>query len=376
MFFTLFLFYLVLGFVELFEQRIPKKYLCVAALLPAFCLTAFRDVSVGCDTYTYLRTFTSVGFVDDFMQLVDISRMELGYLFANYSFTHLGLSFYYMQFVVSLFFYFVLFLFLVKYSKNIGVSCLIFLLMRYIFGPMNVVRMYIAIAFLLLSIPFIQKRKFPQFLLLVALACLFHKTSLLFIVLYPLSKINLSKRMVAIFLLVAAIVGFVGKSFFETLTAYLGLYESYLDGGFFNVEGKFAMYIALAMDSLLALFLLYNRLRFDKEFCNRIMIDSKQLTANTEISIEKISIVAIIIVLALDLVGLGNAIMSRLTGYFVFGWILLIPLAIMRMKNKIAAVIFLIVLSVLLLAQFEVVMIFRPNWYCIEPYSFFWGDTF
>ena len=174
------IFYLIIGFLELFHIPISKKFLCISCLLPAFVLTAFRDVSVGCDTLSYLRNFTRIGFSNNLADAFLYSRMELGYVSITYFFSHFWKSFLLQQVLVTLFIYISFYFFLVKYSKNIGLSCFIFLTMRLMFGPMNVVRMYIAIGILLFSIPYLIKSNFLKFFLFVAVAALFHKTAISF----------------------------------------------------------------------------------------------------------------------------------------------------------------------------------------------------
>ena len=145
--------YFVISIIEIFESSISKRFLATIALFPAFFLTAFRDYSVGNDTVMYLFCYEKIAHANSFFEALSFDRMETGYVALSYFFSHIGLSFYQFQFVLALFIYASLYIFLVKYSKNIGISCLIFLTLRYMLGTMNVVRMYTAIAVLLYSIP-------------------------------------------------------------------------------------------------------------------------------------------------------------------------------------------------------------------------------
>lgn len=360
------IYYFIMGVVELFEIPISKKILAFFALFPAFFLTAFRDVSVGCDTITYSISFIKVGFFDSLFDAIKYERYENGYVFLEYMFSHLNFSFFQMQFVISLLFYVSFYFFLVRYSKNIGISCVLFLTLRYMLAAMVVTRMYLALAVLYLSIPFVLKRNYWAFSLLVLFASTFHKTAFIFIFLYPLALTSLSLKKSFLFISVAGILGFIGKNLFVFLSLTLGLYESYLGGQYFNVSGNIAVYLIFVIDVCLALFILYN-----KEKSKLLVQDSQR-----DISVEKICYSSILFIICCDIIGFNFALMSRISDFFSFSWLILIPMTFMKMKNKIAAVICLIVITICLFIQFETVMTLRPNWNCVEPYQFYFGEIF
>jgi hypothetical protein len=368
---VLVVYFLFLGLVELFNPPVSKKMLCFFSLMPCFFVTAFRDLSVGCDTVAYLRMFNRVAFSNGLLEAILNSRMEIGYVILNYFISHIGLSFFYLQFFIALFFYSVLFVFLSKYSKNIGLSCFLFLSLRYMFGPMNVSRMYLAVAVLIFSIQFVKQSRLLAFVICVFVASLFHNTSFAFLLLYPLSKGNLSKKQIFVVILLGAIFGLLGKEFMLFLTTIFGLYNNYLDSQYLNLEGNVAVYITLAIDTCFVLFILYNRMqmRLNEKINSSIAV-------TPYVSIEKICGVSVLLTIFFDLIGLSNALMSRITGYFSFCWLILIPLTIMRIRNKSAAVVMYIVLVAYLFAQYKTVMILRPNWNCVEPYFTYLEDLF
>lgn len=366
MFTALCIYYLIIGIIELFNSSISKKIMAGISLLPAFILTAFRDISVGSDTIAYYRAFNRISVANAFSDLLNSERMESGYIAVNYIFSHLGFSFFQMQFVVSLFIYIALYVLLSKYSKNIGWSCFLFLTLRYLFGPMNVVRMYVATAFLYFSIPFLQRRNFILFLVFVLTATMFHKTALIFVILYPLTKIKISKKSISIVFISAGIISFLGKNFFMFLTEKMGMYESYLSGKYFNYEENIAVYLILAIDICLALLVFFN-----EKNNNQIVELNKKI-----VPIEKICNSSIIVLLCCDIVGLNNTIMGRISGYFSFSWLILVPLVVMKIKNKATAILVFVLVSLCLFVQYETVMIYRPTWNNVEPYNFYFGDLF
>ena len=368
MFFSLLaLFYFIIGAIELFEVPVSKKIIAAVCLIPAFVLTAFRDVSVGCDTFTYSLVFEKLRYVDSIIDALAWDRMEYGYVSISYLFSHMDLSFSQFQIAGSTFIYASFFLFLIRYSKNIGISCLVFLTMRYMFGPMNAARMYWAMAVLWFAIPFVQKRCYLGFALLVLLASFFQKAAFLFIFLYPLSLIKFTPKKIFLSFFIAGIIGYMGKPFFVFVTHTLGLYESYLNGQYLNFSGNVAVYLVFMIDACLALFVLYNK-KTEKNFFNQ------NLTAS--ISIEKICLCAILVILCCDIVGFNFTLMSRISDFYSFCWLILIPMTFMKMKNKMVAIISLIMFALCLFSQFETIMSLRSNWYCVDPYSFNFGEIF
>lgn len=360
------IFLLFLGAVEIFNPPISKNFLCFFALLPCFILTAFRGLDIGCDTWTYLRMFDRVALADGLGSAILHSRMEPGFVILNYVVSHLGFSFYHLQFVISFLFYISFFSFLSKYSKNIGLSLFLFLSLRYMFGPMNVTRMYLAVAFVLFSVPFLKKRHFAPFMTLVLIASLFHKTAFVFVLLYPLVRVNMRKKNISIVFIFAGIISFLGKNFFAFLTERLGIYESYLNGKYFNFQDNVAVYLIFIIDLCLALLIFFN----EKGNNEVVAIENK------EVSIKRVWNWSIIFILCCDIIGLNNTIMGRISGYFSFSWLVLVPLAIMKIRNKSAAVIMYIILVACLFFQYKTVMILRPNWNCVEPYYTYLGEMF
>ncbi len=369
MFLGLSIFFLIVGAMEIFNPPISKRKLSVICLLPAFVITAFRDLSVGSDTINYARIFNRITSYNSFFEACEYERIESGYVALNYILGCMGLDYYQFQFLVSLFIYVSYFYFISKYSKNVGLSCFVFLTLRFMFGPMNVVRMYMAVATLLYSLPFIQKKKFIPFFLCVLFAMLFHKTAFVFILLYPLAQIEVRKKIVLPVIAVAGIIAIRGKMFFLYLTNALGLYENYLNKDQFVTDGKIAIYVMLAINVCFALFIWY---------IEQNEIDHGPLKIKTEkdISVSQICKASILIILVLSIIGLCNTIMGRITGYFAFCWLVMIPMVFSLIKDKAKAFVFYIIVAASLFVQFQITMIYRPNWNCVEPYQFFFGDLF
>jgi hypothetical protein len=110
-------------------------------------------------------------------------------LFIATSFLIYGLTFYYYW----------------KFSPNICLSILIFLLLGQYYSSMNFVRQSMAVAITLFAVPFLQKRRLAAYLLIILLAALFHKSALIMIPFYFINLIPVSWYTLPVYTLVTAV---------------------------------------------------------------------------------------------------------------------------------------------------------------------------
>lgn len=360
-FISLMFIYAVFALIETRYKMKPKskKLLCFLLLLPAFLMTAFRADSVGNDTIVYLRAFNQLRTFESLSQVITYSRMEVGYVALSHLFIKFGCSYILFQAAVSGFIYFSLYKFIVKYSENIGLSCFIFLTMRMICGPMNTVRLWLAIAILLFSVDFLLNKKLVTFLLLVGLASLFHISALVFMVIYPLYHCLFLRRNKWIVIVGSIVIAMLGRAFFVVLTQITGKYESYLQSGYFNDFNKTAIYLTLAIDVCFAILLYVVSSR------------NKERNIDTEHGLEYLFPIIMTLILGLDIIGLTNTIMDRISDYFSVCYLLIIPSVIKRIRLNGNRTAITICILFMLALQFIIIQIYRPNWNGVIPFE--WG---
>lgn len=167
-----------------------KKAACILVGIVLFILAAFKNQYLTNDTQSYINTFQNIyyGFYTTYMEygyvwynriLILLSNHTQTIIIANAFFTTLGF----------------LFLFL-RYSKNAYLTICLFAFFSvdgYV-RILNLSREYLAIAILLLSIPFITKRRFPLFLITVLLAGSIHTVAYAGLIFYFLYNIKLNKK--------------------------------------------------------------------------------------------------------------------------------------------------------------------------------------
>lgn len=97
---------------------------------------------------------------------------------------------------------------------------------------MNVIRQDIAACIFIYSISFIVEKKILKYILCIVIACGFHKTALLLIIIYPIWTLRKSYfssiYFQLILLFISAIIGLYSKSFFDSLNVLLIAFMSNL----------------------------------------------------------------------------------------------------------------------------------------------------
>jgi len=160
-----------------------------------FIFRGFRSDTVGGDLVTYKEAY---GYLTSFslseFKLIGTSGYEFGFIIYNTILNKISNNFQTELIVTGLITTFCLLKCIFNNSRNPGFSLFIYITM-YLYGSsFNNERQAIAIVILMLSIEYIKKRDAKRFVLFVFLATLFHTTSLVFLILYIVYTIKLSRR--------------------------------------------------------------------------------------------------------------------------------------------------------------------------------------
>lgn len=358
MLYTLVAYYLLGALLYRRRRVLTPKIRIFVCLLPAFFITAFRNISVGNDTYVYARAFDLLDTTNTLRNLIVNSRFESGFNIVEYAFKWVGADYYVMQVCISIFIYFSLGRFIFRYSTNPWITMFVFVTTRDMFGPMNTIRMWMAISVLLFSIDAIIGRKLLRFILLTILASMFHFSALIFPIAYFLYKVKIDFRIISITLILSTSILLLGRSFFQWLSTQINRYSGYLNSQYFDVSDNIAIYLELLLN------LTY--------YCLLYFIHKKMAALGVETTgVDQLAYLAALLSVAMSIIGLTNAITSRVTAYFSIFLIVSLPNALHRVQRKNRAI--LIPAFILLMTlQFVIVITLRPHWSGIIPYSFLW----
>lgn len=360
--------YALLGHLELNGGlRIKRRGLYTFALIfPMMCLVALRGEEVGTDTNNYARSYDFVEMTTSYkMFLWYMGRMEPGYTHLMYFFSRLGFSFFHFQILVSVVIFFSFWRFIRLYSPNISASCLV-ISTGALYASMNVMRMEMAVAILLFAIPYIQKKQLVKFLIVVFIAFLFHKSSLVFLVMYPLGVLKYNRKIITLIILSSVAIAYMGVTFFKFMTSELEMYESYTDGKYFSEDRSLVAVSILFIETLLFLMMFKWT-----GYYNISQYTNKNKKIGEQISFAYISKMAYWIVFALSIVAFSNNIMNRISGYFNIMTVIMIPYAILCIKSKGAQNFLYWGIIIMMIAERVTIWILRPSWNAVVPYE--WG---
>lgn len=161
------------------------------------------------DTYNYVQYY-------DLLKNIDFSNIS-----NNWS---KDISFWYLSKAISLFsngnytiwfgtlaisYIIPLYLLLKKYSQNIQISLILFCCLGFALFSMTGLRQTLAMGFTMGALYCLLNSKKTYFLLLVILGSLFHMSAIVFLMLYPLTKLPTSKKYIFIYIIFGVIIYYV-----------------------------------------------------------------------------------------------------------------------------------------------------------------------
>lgn len=218
--------------------------------------------------------------------------------------------------------------FIKNYSNNYLISIILFIILGLFSYHFFVLRQTIAISIILLSVKYIKERKLIKFLLLIAIATLFHTSSCIFVIAYFICNCKITNKY--IMLITVILIGcFVLKEYLVTFVYQLG-YTEYLDYAS-NSDGY--QRVLLFVIILIITTILYVNLN------NKNMKDN-----NKENSIISISYNLVWLATFFQILSTEESLISRVTAIFAYGIILIIPNLISKLNDKQTRMIFNIIM--------------------------------
>ena len=233
--------------------------ICLAGLFMLLFLPLFLRIDTGNDYPTYIERFHDIVRGN---YVVTEKGFNLVVRFIYYLFNcenYLAVFGFFGFFTILVFLYAIY-----KESHSFFLSLLLFICLGLYFQCFNTVRYYFALSLVLFAMGFAVRGKYVRFILVVLFASLFHKSSLVVIPIYLLSKINWKAYFYVIFGFVAA-TGPVLKDYYMSL--FLRLYPSYeKEEGYIEAGGlSIVSIIRCAAVLLICLFFFRDTIKENKE---------------------------------------------------------------------------------------------------------------
>ena len=196
------------------NKSIGPRVIVISTFIVAITLVSgFRDMIGGYDIYIYASYFDRVTIMGNYHDY------EFGYYLFNLLIKTLGADRYTFFFLVSLIITFGTFFCVAKYSRYSYLAILIlfskFFLMSFVY-----LRQGISMAIAWLAIKFALNRQFFRFSFVIFLATLFHKSALLFFIIYFLTDRTISNRNISVLFVISLLLGL--TPFVSIVSSFIG----------------------------------------------------------------------------------------------------------------------------------------------------------
>ena len=303
----------VLGFriltPNISTNKSQKRIYMVLCFLSVLFFVGLRSINTGSiDTQTYCRMFDTAsstsGFID-FLTIREISIEEYLYKEGNFYLlvwliSHFTDNEQIFLVVIAAIMTACVFKFISEHSEDFMLSCIIYICLGSMTFSMNGMRQALAMSICLLAYDFAVKKKIVPFLLIVLLAMTFHVSAFIFLLAYPLS--NFSKLH-----LVPLLIG--GGLFIALSSSLASIYDSLVEKDYAvrdSIEGGGFVTVAIYLLVLILTMLFYKNLA-------------------TENGIEPLFALCFVGLVIFSTRYFSTQIFERISYYFYYSVILLIP---------------------------------------------------
>lgn len=309
--------YLIVTMFSVFFVYIQNKSLgSRGVFLPLFLLTSLasvRDYTIGTDSHVYTRYFR---FPFNHYPLTLDPEVEKGYQLLVMMIHGISDDYFFYFVVMSLISILPVLLILRKYSVNYTLSIYIYITFGLYFAFYNQVRQAIAMGICFLALRFLVEKRFIVYTLFILVAMQFHISAVMMLVFYFLchAKFRIELKMVGTFL--------TGLIATPVIIARMAInnsrYEGYTEGATNGKNGLMtvALYVMIAI-------VIY-------------LLGKKHRKESVEYScIECIYLCGISALIPVTMLGTDPAGPQRVAQYFVYYLMLIFPILLKRINNKI-----------------------------------------
>lgn len=233
------LFCVLYGFTSLVKnQNIEHKdiWFVTLSFLVLFLIHFSVDINSVEDLPSYEQKYnemTNMSFID---AVTNSRTTEYVYYSIVYVFSHLKLDFRSFLFFYNAILFLSFYWMIKKYSVDRSFSILMFLMIVYC-QSIFVIRQYLSLSLLLLTIPLILNRRLIPYLIVVLTACFIHHTAIIWVPLFFIMSINNKKAFILTLLLVSGVFIVLSENFGQYLMLIETDYSLYLlqDGASRNI---------------------------------------------------------------------------------------------------------------------------------------------
>lgn len=357
-----FILMLFLIFCSAYNGR-GKFKLCLSGTLLAI-LMGFKNVTVGNDTPNYIEFFLRLKNMSSFVD--NSSRFEKG--FQIYT-KIIGMLFdsYQALFIISAVFCIACICFgIYKNSKNWQYSLFLFVGLRFYYFFLSGLRQSIAVSIIFVAYVFLKENRKKLFIILVLLASTFHFSAWIFLLALPLSKFKLDEIAIPKILLITFLIYVLFNPILSFFLSHMPIYYSHYLVTKAASANNLADFINAIIPCLFLLVAKTTRFNLNK--------DEENIKNNSTFiySDKDTQMLFLLISAGLSFIATRASILDRMVQYYWIFSIITIPNIIFSIKDKRTRTIWYLIITSFVIVYNLTILLLRPEWNTIVPYSFFW----
>ncbi|RXF69418.1 EpsG family protein [Arcticibacter tournemirensis] len=371
LFFVLIFYIIILSLHYCSNSRLDSKRFVIAYFSIITILIMFRSESVGNDTDQYIHLFNTIAEKKNIQEYLHESRFEVGFVYLNRILSSIS-SDPQILFIVSGFITAYSFArFIYQYSELPWLSSLMFMTLQFYDLTLTGARQALAIGILLFSYDFLLKRKFIPYFALVLLASAIHTSSILFLILYPLTSQKVGKNFFIYSTIVTLLVFVFFSTFLSLVMPVLPQYTNYFNEGGDSYSNSATVAIGLMLGLWLIMFVIARKAKkrqipiTDRSKCKRIFTQYPK-------AVENVFAVSVWLGIIMLFLALHGTILNRYKYVFSASMLAFYPNALNGIRGKKRSLL-INVSCIVFVVYIIIIYVFRPEWQSTYPYSFFWN---
>lgn len=336
------------------SDNVKYKIIALLVFFQLFLPAALRHSDVYNDTSMYIHHFEKINpkkvFSIDYK-----SRFEVGYqVLENFIFLKISKSPIALMIITSLLIQASHIIFFYRYSKELWFSVFLYLGFTYYFFTVSGIRQSIAISIFNFSFIFLINKKWIFYVISIICAAQFHSSAYLLLCLPIFYKIRISKKLLITYTVFVLFCFVFLKDILYWYYTYFPKYGDHYLAEQWISKSKIGTYFIIFTNVLGLVIVLKNNNFKDYSFEEKYMLFSYFMVITFLIFSLKISV------------------FSRVTYYFVPATIVILANSCWKIKNNFYRNIMYSFWVVFLLCEIMVILLYRPNWFNIVPYKFYW----
>lgn len=351
------------------QPKIKRRLYIILTFGLFTVLAAFRAENIGNDTVEYLRIFKDISLAGDMSNY--IWRYEIGYLWLNKILSLLTPQPQIILIVTSVIIMVGFARFIYKHSQMPWLSTYLFFTLGYYGMSMNTIRLSIAIVIILFSYDYLRKQELIKFILAVILAFLFHRTAIVFLLAWPITKLKFNYKTVMYAGIGSVLIYTIFPIILRILLKIFPTYEYYLGSLYLNGEIRLASVMNLLVGIsiiVMGVFVNYHKQNNTIAYANNNTLN----IAERKILDGQFMTLLLVAGTSVIFISFNFNLLNRVGDYFLVFSIVYLPNAIKQLKDKKLEILIIYTVVVLFFAYSTMILIMRPEWNIIYPYNFYW----